>query len=71
MNKIKAIALACIFVSTSVSIRGVELIVTASDDGTAKLWNLRGECLTTFLGHSASVRSAAFSPTGEVCCYCF
>jgi WD40 repeat protein len=40
-------------------------IATASDDGTAKLWDLQGNCLVTFTGHNDSVRSVSFSPTGD------
>jgi WD40 repeat protein len=39
-----------------------ESILTASDDGTARLWDLRGECLVRFSGHTESVTSAVFSP---------
>ncbi len=69
MNRIKTIALACVFacgvVSTPMSVRGVELIVTASNDHTAKLWDLGGNCLATLRGHSAHVNSAAFNPAGD------
>jgi len=40
-------------------------IATASDDGTAKLWDLQGNYLVTFTGHHDSVRSVSFSPTGD------
>ncbi len=36
-------------------------IVTASHDGTAKLWDLHGKCLVTFQGHENVVVSAAFN----------
>ena len=40
-------------------------ILTASQDGTAKLWDLSGRCLATLQGHSRAVLSAAFSPTDD------
>ncbi|MEG4276348.1 AAA-like domain-containing protein [Microcoleus sp. MON1_C1] len=40
-------------------------IATASNDGTAKLWDLQGNCLVTFTGHNNWVRSVCFSPTGN------
>ena len=40
-------------------------IAIASDDRTAKLWDLQGNCLVTFTGHDYSVNSVSFSPTGE------
>ncbi|MEG4079103.1 AAA-like domain-containing protein [Microcoleus sp. Pol8_D6] len=40
-------------------------IATASYDGTAKLWDLQGNCLVTFSGHNKSVTSISFSPTGD------
>jgi len=40
-------------------------IAIASDDRTAKLWDLHGNCLVTFTGHDYSVNSVSFSPTGE------
>jgi WD40 repeat protein len=39
--------------------------VTASADGTARLWNLSGEELAVLEGHTDWVWSAAFSPDGE------
>ena len=44
---------------------GGEYLATASDDKTAKLWNLQGEELITFTGHSGSLWGVAFSPGGE------
>lgn len=42
------------------------LVATASDDGTAKIWNARsGKCLRTLVGHSAEVVFVAFSPDGQ------
>ncbi|MCB8927747.1 MAG: hypothetical protein H6652_19200 [Ardenticatenaceae bacterium] len=40
-------------------------IVTASADGTARLWDGEGRLLTVLEGHSARVRSAAFNPDGR------
>ncbi|UNU25696.1 WD40 domain-containing protein [Microcoleus vaginatus] len=40
-------------------------IATASDDSTAKLWDLQGHCLMNFIGHNGSVNSVSFSPTGD------
>ena len=40
-------------------------IVSAGDDHTVKLWNLRERVLTTFTGHTAKVNAIAFSPDGE------
>src|SRR5712691_5331674 len=41
-------------------------IVTASFDGTARVWNATtGAELAVFKGHTAVVRSAAFSPDGQ------
>ncbi|MGD1806069.1 AAA-like domain-containing protein [Dapis sp. BLCC M126] len=38
------------------------LIASASDDNTAKLWNTQGKLLQTFVGHDAEVRSISFHP---------
>jgi WD40 repeat protein len=37
-------------------------IVTASNDGTARLWNLEGRLLATLTGHTDVVHHAAFNP---------
>ncbi len=42
-----------------------ERIVTASSDGTAKVWNKQGQLLHTLEGHQGGVNSAEFSPDGE------
>ncbi|MEG4092365.1 WD40 domain-containing protein [Microcoleus sp. Pol12B4] len=42
-----------------------DAIATASDDKTAKLWDLQGNCLVTFTGHNYLVNSVSFSPTGD------
>ena len=40
-------------------------VLTASDDGTAKLWNpATGECTQNWTGHGGAVYSAAFSADG-------
>jgi WD40 repeat protein len=43
-----------------------QLIATASDDKTAKLWKLDGTLLTTLKGHGATVFGVAFSPQGNI-----
>jgi WD40 repeat protein len=40
-------------------------IVSASADKNLKLWDLAGNCLQTFVGHTAEVSSANFSPDGK------
>eukprot|EP00435_Cladocopium_sp_Y103_P026343 s1379_g6.t1 len=40
-------------------------VLTASHDGTARLWNLHGECVQVFRGHSAHVYQATFSSDGQ------
>jgi WD40 repeat protein len=42
-----------------------QLIATASDDGTARLWNLSGGRLVQFQGHQGQVWSLSFSPDGK------
>ena len=37
-------------------------IVSASEDGTAKVWDLSGKELAQFTGHTGTVSSVAFSP---------
>jgi hypothetical protein len=39
-------------------------IVTASDDGTACVWDLRGTRLVSLIGHTAGVKMAVFNPDG-------
>jgi WD40 repeat protein len=39
--------------------------VYASIDNNLKLWDLAGNCLQTFVGHTAGVWSANFSPDGK------
>jgi WD40 repeat protein len=43
-----------------------DIIATASDDKTAKLWDLQGNCLVTFTGHNNLVTSVSFRPTGDI-----
>ncbi|MGD1699576.1 WD40 repeat domain-containing protein, partial [Dapis sp. BLCC M229] len=43
-----------------------ELIATASNDKTVKLWKLDGTLMTTLSGHQGVVNSAEFSPDGEL-----
>ena len=42
--------------------RSGQRLLTASDDGTARLWSINGELLATFGGHAGPVRSAIFTP---------
>jgi WD40 repeat protein len=39
--------------------------VSASSDKSLKIWDLAGNCLQTFVGHTAEVSSANFSPDGK------
>jgi WD40 repeat protein len=39
-------------------------ILTASDDNTARLWDVDGNLLATLLGHTGRVNSAVFAPDG-------
>ena len=39
--------------------------MTASDDGTARLWDAEGQFQEVLEGHEDWVNSAAFSPDGE------
>jgi hypothetical protein len=61
----------CQFVGHKGSVKSVyfsptgNAIATASYDGTAKLWDLQGNCLVKFTGHNKSVTSVSFSPTGD------
>ncbi len=42
-------------------------LVTASNDRTAKIWNVNtGNCQHTLQGHTENVRSASFSPDGTI-----
>jgi WD40 repeat protein len=41
------------------------LLATASEDETVKLWNLEGRLLNTFFGHIGGVLDATFSPDGK------
>jgi WD40 repeat protein len=50
--------------STNFSPNGKQ-IVSASGDNNLKLWDLAGNCLQTFVGHTAEVLSANFSPDGK------
>jgi WD40 repeat protein len=42
-----------------------QTIASASGDKTVKLWNLAGELLQEFSGHSDAVYSVAFAPDGQ------
>ena len=39
-------------------------LVTASEDGTARLWDAKGQRLAVLQGHEGAIRWAAFSPDG-------
>jgi WD40 repeat protein len=52
-------------VSSSVFSPDGKTILTSSNDKTARLWDLSGNCLVTFSGHSFPVNSAIFSPEGK------
>ena len=43
-----------------------QLIVTASDDGTVRLWNLNSHSLHALINIGRPVRCAAFSHDGKV-----
>jgi WD40 repeat protein len=40
-------------------------LATASEDYTAKIWNIRGEEITTLRGHSQKINCLTFSPQGN------
>lgn len=40
-------------------------IATASEDGTARLWNQEGNLEVELIGHQGKVRSVSFSPNGQ------
>ncbi|HBB30805.1 MAG TPA: hypothetical protein DDZ80_29100 [Cyanobacteria bacterium UBA8803] len=42
-----------------------QILASASDDNTIKLWQLDGTLLTTLKGHTATIRGLAFSPQGN------
>lgn len=42
-----------------------QYVLTGSADRTAKLWDLYGQELQTFIGHGASVHGVAFLPMGK------
>jgi WD40 repeat protein len=40
-------------------------VLTSSDDGTARLWDMSdGQLVRELRGHTGAVRNAVFSPTG-------
>ncbi|NEQ40858.1 MAG: response regulator [Okeania sp. SIO3I5] len=43
-----------------------EILASASEDCTIKLWNLNGEELAIFKGHSKTITSISFSPDGQI-----
>lgn len=43
-----------------------KILISASEDGKIKIWNLKtGECLLTLGGHPFGVKNVAVSPDGE------
>ena len=40
-------------------------VLTASADGTARLWSYDGDALQKFSGHAQGLHSACFSPKGD------
>ena len=52
--------------TTSIFSPDGRLIVTTSDDETARLWKASsGQLVVVLKGHTSNVRSAAFSPDGR------
>lgn len=43
-----------------------QYIATASRDGTARLWNLKGQAQQIFVGHQGDVYNVTFSPDGQL-----
>ncbi|MDB9546528.1 WD40 repeat domain-containing protein [Dolichospermum circinale CS-1031] len=43
-----------------------QLVATASEDGTTRVWNLKGNLIRTLKGHGGSVNSVVFSPDGQL-----
>jgi len=50
--------------SVSISPDG-QKIATASQDGTVKIWNQKGDNIQTLTGHQGAVYSVSFSPDGQ------
>lgn len=42
-----------------------KLLVTASKEGTAKVWNIQGEEIVSLVGHSQVINAVSFSPQGN------
>lgn len=40
-------------------------LATTSEDGTVKLWSLRGDRAKAFMAHESAIRGVSFSPDGE------
>jgi hypothetical protein len=53
------------FVTSAALSQDGQRIVTASNDGTAKVWDTNGKLLATLKGHQSWVISAGFSPDGQ------
>ena len=40
-------------------------ILTSSDDGSSRLWDLEGNVINVYKGHNGNVQDAEFSPDGK------
>ena len=47
------------------ALREQKLVLTCSNDSTAKLWSFEGKLITTFAGHNDYVYTCCFSPDGK------
>ena len=43
-----------------------QLVATASEDGTTRVWDLKGNLIRELKGHEGSVNSVVFSPNGQL-----
>ena len=43
-----------------------QLVATASEDGTTRVWNLKGNLIRELKGHEGGVNSVVFSPDGQL-----
>ena len=51
--------------------RGVKAVsndkfISCSDDNTIKLWDLNGDCLKTFIGHTKQIHSIQVMPNDKI-----
>ena len=51
---------------SAISFTSNDLLVTTSHDGTAKIWNLNGECLKTLIGHTDRINALAVTPENVI-----